>query len=157
MALFLNAQEVELLSAMSRNQARYIVVGGHAVQHHGHLRPAKDLDLWLEPMRDNAERMANALASIGTVLSQDQISRLAKPNLQMRIGGLHTELLTTMQGLEFNSAMARSVTTTQQGVPCQVLSRCDLIMNKRLLARKSDLEDVAVLEQLKKSSWRNSR
>lgn len=150
MALFLNAQEVELLSALNQYQARYVVVGGHAVQHHGHLRPAKDLDLWVEPTPDNAKRVAHALASVGTRLQQDQIDRLAKPDLQMQLGGLYTEIVTTVQGLQFTEAMARSITATEQGVPCHVLSRQDLIANKRLLGRESDLEDVAALEQLTK-------
>lgn len=150
MALFLNAQEMELLSALNQYRARYVVVGGHAVQHHGHLRSTKDLDLWVEPTPDNAKRVAHALASVGTFLTQEQTDRLAKPDLQMRIGGLYTEILTTMQGLAFVDAMARSGTATEQGVPCHVLSRDDLITNKRLLGRESDLEDVANLEKLSK-------
>ena len=68
----------------------------------------------------------------------------------MCIGGLYTELLTTVQGLEFAVAMASSVMATEQGIPCHVLSCQDLITNKRLLGRESDLEDIAALEKLAK-------
>ena len=68
----------------------------------------------------------------------------------MRIGGLYTEFLTTVQGLEFAAAMASSVMATEQDIPCHALSCQDLITNKRLLGRESDLEDIAVLEKLAK-------
>ena len=68
MNLLLNAQELELLSALNDCRARYLVIGGHAVIFHGHLRPAKDLDLWVEPTEENAARVAQALSFVRVFL-----------------------------------------------------------------------------------------
>ena len=150
MPLFLNAQEVELLAALNQQQARYVVVGGHAVQFHGHLRAAKDLDLWIEPSSDNAHRVARALSSIRVSLTSDQIKRISEPKLQMALRSHHTEFLTSVDGLVFSEAMAHSEVALEQGVACHVLSRNDLIANKQILARESDLEDIVNLERLGK-------
>ncbi|MEQ1935185.1 MAG: hypothetical protein ABL962_15095 [Fimbriimonadaceae bacterium] len=150
MALLLKFQEIELLSALNDNRARYIVVGGCAVAHHGYLRMMKDLDLWLEPTSDNALRVAHDLASVRFFLDPNQVARLGKPKLQMRLSTLHTEMLTEMTGLEFNSAMASAVMAHKNGVLCDVLSRNDLINNKRAVGRERDLDDAAALERVMK-------
>lgn len=146
MALLLNAQEVELLSALNEHGVRYIVVGGHAVVHYGHLRATKDLDLWIEATPENAERIAHALEGLRFVLNPEQVKRLARPMLQMRLNTLHTELLSDIAGLEFSEAMRQSVTAIEGGVQCHVLGLDDLIANKKLIGRDSDLQDVAALE-----------
>lgn len=115
MSLFLNAQEVELLAALNQQQARYVVVGGHAVQFHGHLRAAKDLDLWIEPTPDNANRVARALSSIRVSLTSDQIKRISEPKLQMSLRSHHTEFLTSVDGLEFSEAISSRPCSSQSG------------------------------------------
>lgn len=147
MPLFLNASELELLGRLNDSHVRYMVVGGHAVSFHGHLRSMKDLDIWIEPTTENASRVANALAVSGIYLSDAQIERLAKPKLQVPIGGLYIELLTSCGELGFDEAMARAVAAIENGVQCHVISKADLVAVKRLLAREQDLEDVANLEK----------
>ena len=152
MSLLLNAQEVELLSALRKHGVRYIVIGGHAVIFHGHLRAAKDLDLWLEPTSENALRLTAALSMIRVSLSPAYQARLALPNAKMPINGLHTEFLTSVAGLEFESAFAESVAVIEQGVPCCVLGLAHLIKCKRALGRTNDLDDVEHLERLQRGA-----
>jgi hypothetical protein len=146
MALLLNASEVELIAALNKHGVRYLVVGGHAVMHHGHLRVAKDLDLWIEASAANAQRIADALATVRFALNSEAIERLSKPKLQMRLSTLHTELLSDLTGIDFPSAYSNSVSAIEGGVPCRVIGKADLIANKRIVGRNSDLEDIAALE-----------
>jgi len=57
-ALFLNNIELELLSRFNSFGVRYLVIGGHAVQFHGHLRSAKDLDIFVDTFADNPSKVA---------------------------------------------------------------------------------------------------
>jgi hypothetical protein len=147
--LLLNAPEVELLSALARCHARYLIIGGHAVIFHGYLRPAKDLDLWVEPTEVNAARVARALSTVHVHLRPEHVERLSRANLQMQVDGLNTELLTSVTGLIFEEAMARSSVAFEGSVSCQVLALGDLIQYKRLVGRDRDLEDIRQLEALK--------
>ncbi|GMU62902.1 MAG: hypothetical protein AMXMBFR34_46650 [Myxococcaceae bacterium] len=61
----LNSDFRELLSALSSERVRYLVVGGYAVMHHSEPRYTKDLDVWVEPSRANAERVFRALKRFG--------------------------------------------------------------------------------------------
>jgi hypothetical protein len=80
-ALFLNAQETELLSCFNSFDVRYLVIGEHAVQFHGHLRPANDLDIFIDRSDSNPVRVVSALRSLGFLgskLSANLFSEMKK-------------------------------------------------------------------------------
>ena len=52
----------EFLASLNAHGARYLLVGAHAVAHHARPRATKDLDVYVEPTTENAERV---LAAIG--------------------------------------------------------------------------------------------
>src|SRR5690606_17776790 len=56
---------IELLEA----EVQFLLVGGYAVAHYGHLRATKDLDVWICPGPDNADRVIRALRRFGAPLS----------------------------------------------------------------------------------------
>jgi len=147
-SLYLNASEQQLLSALTTGGVRYAILGGHAVQHYGHLRTAKDLDILVLPTIDNAQRAGTALRSLmpPVVLSAEQINRLSKSNVQMRINGIYnTEVLTTATGIDTPMAIASAKVVFDGAVSTWVLSLTDLLTNKRELGRPVDLEDVEAL------------
>lgn len=51
----------DLLLALSAAQARFLVVGAHAVMFFTAPRYTKDLDLWVDPTPENAPRVMAAL------------------------------------------------------------------------------------------------
>jgi hypothetical protein len=53
----------------------------------------------------------------------------------------------SVTGLRFADAWRRRVTTDFDGVPAPVLSRDDLLINKRAAGRPQDLVDVSHLEE----------
>jgi hypothetical protein len=52
---------VRLCAALNAEGARYLVVGGMAMNQHGMLRATADIDLLLEGSRENQERVLRAL------------------------------------------------------------------------------------------------
>jgi len=51
----------EFIAALNARGVRYLVVGAHAVAYHARPRATKDLDILLEPTRENALRALTAL------------------------------------------------------------------------------------------------
>ncbi len=47
----------ELLQIFRDAQVRYLIIGGYAVIKHAEPRYTKDLDLWVSPDSENAERV----------------------------------------------------------------------------------------------------
>lgn len=56
---------VDIVSALSAAEIRYLIVGGLAVASHGYLRTTKDIDLVVALDRDNATAAFAALAKAG--------------------------------------------------------------------------------------------
>jgi hypothetical protein len=54
-----------ILAALQAERVRYLIVGGLAVVHHGHLRFTADLDLVLDMRPDNVLGAIRALQSLG--------------------------------------------------------------------------------------------
>lgn len=55
----------EILRTLARHDVDYVVIGGLAVQTHGHTRTTQDLDIVPAPGADNAKRLSSALRSLG--------------------------------------------------------------------------------------------
>lgn len=144
-----NASEVELLRALLRHHVRFLVIGGHAVIFHGHLRPAKDLDIWVSPEGENPSRLINAFASIGILSLEINQQRLSQKSQQLRLNGqFNTELLTSVAGLDFEGAYSSSVQATVTDIKVPVVSMQNLLVSKRALLRPQDIEDIQALEKL---------
>src|SRR5437867_4087836 len=132
-ALFLNNLELELLKRFNSFGVRYLVIGGHAVQFHGHLRPAKDLDIFIDTFGDNPSQVVTALRSLGLSGSDLSADRFSEPKKQIPLGQYHTELLTSPDGPTFEEAYARRVTANENQVTVPVVSYDDLLKQKRML------------------------
>lgn len=58
----------DILSALVAERARFLVVGAHALAVHGLPRATVDIDIWIDRIADNAERVWRALAALGAPL-----------------------------------------------------------------------------------------
>jgi hypothetical protein len=143
-----NSDFRDLFSALSAAEARCLVIGAYAVVHHSEPRYTKDLDLWVEPTTQNAERVLRALASFGAPVAQLRAADLCDPETVYQIGiePNRIDVLTALPALEFGPAWERSVVSTYGGVEIRILGLDDLILTKRTLGRPQDLLDVERLE-----------
>ena len=53
----MNEDFTDLLAALLRTEARFLVVGAHAMALHGVPRATGDIDLWIQPTEENAARV----------------------------------------------------------------------------------------------------
>jgi hypothetical protein len=82
----LNADFLDLPPCFADAEVRRMVVGGYAVAVHGHPRATKDLDLWVEPTVQNAERVVAALQAFGAPLGGMTATGFATPGLGFMMG-----------------------------------------------------------------------
>lgn len=139
----------DLFSALNAAEARYLVVGAYAVTFHARPRFTKDLDVWVGRAPDNAARVWQALAAFGAPMAEVRPEDFSRPDTVFQIGVVpnRIDVLTTIEGVEFAPAWERRVRSEYGDQVLWVLSRSDLITNKRALARPQDLEDVRELER----------
>jgi hypothetical protein len=142
----------DLLSAFSACAVEYLVVGAHALAVHGHVRATKDLDVWVRPTRENATRVLDGLAAFGAPLHDLSLEDLSRPGLVFQIGvpPVRIDVVTGIDGVEFGPAWLDRLEAKLDGLVIPVLSRKDLIRNKRATGRLQDLADVEQLEKLER-------
>lgn len=140
----------ELLLAFNAHDVEYLIVGAHALAAYGHVRATKDLGLWVRPEKSNAQRVLRALSDFGAPLSDLTVDDLTKKETIFQIGlpPLRIDLITDIDGVEFEEAWPGRLETLFGGVPAFVISRHHLITNKKTVARLQDLADVQQLEDL---------
>lgn len=144
----MNQDFKELLLAFNEHNVDYLIVGAHALAAHGHVRATKDLDLWVRPDEENAQRILQALSVFGAPLGDLTADDLTRKETIFQIGlpPLRIDIITAIDGVEFADAWPDRLETVFGGVPAAVISRHHLIRNKKTAARLQDLADVQQLE-----------
>jgi hypothetical protein len=137
----------DLFAALNDAGAEYLLVGGHALAFHAAPRFTKHLDVWVRPSEENAARVHAALARFGAPLGELAPGDLAAPGVVFQIGvpPHRIDVLTAIDGLDFEAAWPARVAGTYGGRPIHVISREHLIANKRASARPQDLVDADLL------------
>jgi hypothetical protein len=147
----------DVLGALAGVGARFLVVGAHALAVHGVPRGTQDLDIWVDPAGDNADRVWRALAAFGAPLEELDISQddLRRSGLVIQLGlpPNRIDLLTGITGVpDFETAWADRVEHAFGENRVPFIGRATLIRNKRESGRRKDLADLEALGELPPSS-----
>jgi DNA/RNA-binding domain of Phe-tRNA-synthetase-like protein len=141
----------DLLVTFNAHGVEFLVVGGYALAAHGHVRATKDLDVWVRPEPPNARKALQALAVFGAPLHDLTEEDLSSPGLIFQIGvpPIRIDVITAIDGVDFEDAWRERFATRFGGEPVFVLSRRHLIANKKAVGRLQDLADIEELERRK--------
>lgn len=144
----------DLLAEFNVQGVDFLIVGAHALAAHGHIRATQDFDVWVWPEAENAKRVYRALQRFGAPLQDLTEADLATPGIVFQIGvaPIRIDVITAIDGVEFTEAWANRMITKFDDQPASVLSREDLIRNKRAAGRTQDLADLERLEGRGKKS-----
>lgn len=145
-----------LFETLVRHGVEYLVVGGVAVQVHGHRRTTKDLAIVPAPGRSNFGGLAGALGELDARVAGQESApvpvtdaeRLSiapvVPPLLTRHGELH--VLNEPKGAApYEQMRGRALVLDLDGLEVAVVGLDDLVRMKRASGRPEDLEDIAVL------------
>lgn len=146
----------ELLATLSRHQVEYTVIGGVAVQIHGHRRTTMDLDVIPEPSEENLERLARALVELrahprdlpgGPPTAEHLASAPIVPPLATTHGELH--ILRDVPGARaYDTLRSQALVIEFKGITLAIAGIDDLIAMKRAAGRPTDHRDIAALTAL---------
>ena len=137
----------EFFELFNKNNVKYLVVGGYAFAIYAKPRYTNDIDIFFDANRNNAKNVLKTLNDFGFGELEISIEDLTKPNqvIQLWYPPLRIDLLTSIDGVEFLEAWERKVTCKYGQQDIQVISKLDLIRNKKASGRKKDLDDLELL------------
>jgi len=146
----MNRDFKDLLSEFSEKGVEFLIIGAHALAAHGHVRATKDLDVWVRAAPANAARIIEALRSFGAPIGDVTAADFSAPGITFQIGvaPVRIDIITEIDGVEFDGAWTRRLLKTIDGLAVGVISFDDLIANKQASGRLQDLADVEALQKL---------
>ncbi|HEX6642571.1 MAG TPA: nucleotidyltransferase [Thermoanaerobaculia bacterium] len=141
----------EFIESLNRNGAEFLIVGAHAVAFHARPRATKDLDLYIAPTPENAERVLQAIRDfLGTDLGINAVD-LSTPGriVQLGVAPTRIDLMPRLAGIaSFRAAWSRRVDAVFGDVPAHYIALDDLIRAKTSSGREQDKADVKVLRRV---------
>jgi hypothetical protein len=145
----LNPDFRDILLALRTENVEFLIVGSYAVAAHGCARATEDLDIWVRPTEPNSQRVMRALLRFGAPTSRLSPADFQSDDLVFQMGAppWRIDLLTSIDGVTFDEAWPEREEWTVEGLKLPVISRRQLLINKRAVGRAKDLADVERLEQ----------
>ena len=135
---------------LTKHQAKYLMVGAHAVAAHGMPRMTGDLDTFVKPTKDNAKRVLKALNAFGFGTLGFDASDFAEPDRVTMLGRppIRIDILTGISGISFDQAWESHIVVRFGDLDLPFLGLEALRINKAAAGRPKDLADIAWLNEL---------
>ena len=137
----------DLLALFNAHKVDYMIVGGYALAFHGAPRFTGDLDIFVKPDPDNAQRISDALDKFGfksSGLTKEDFQSLAKV-VQLGVPPVRIDIITSLTGVSWEEAFAGRKQGKYGDIPVHYIGREQFVANKRALGRKRDLADLEAL------------
>ncbi|MEO6857252.1 MAG: DUF6036 family nucleotidyltransferase [Solirubrobacteraceae bacterium] len=162
----------ELTAALNRHAVDYVVIGGVALQAHGHVRTTQDLDIIAAWTPENTQRLASALRELGARLrgidagqlgidldSPQQLYQGGNFLTHTRHGDLDVFAVDQTPGApkHYEDLRQRAIPVEIRGITLLIAHPEDLIRMKSAAARfrdrpeakrRQDLDDITVLNRV---------
>jgi predicted nucleotidyltransferase len=142
--MVLNQDFREFIQSLNDNQVRYLVTGGYAVAFHGHPRYTKDIDIWIDRSRNNANKITAALQQFGFASLELNVEDFLEPDQVVQLGHPpnRIDLLTSLTGISFDTCYDNRIVVNVEGLEINFINLENLRANKRATGRYQDLADL---------------
>lgn len=149
-----DATILQFWQALSKNEVRYIMVGGFATNIHGFQRYTGDMDIWIEDTLPNRSKLRKAFtdSDMGDFPMMETMQFVPGWTEFYLRNGLRVDILVGMIGLErytFEQSLSIATIAEIEGVTIPFLHINQLIENKKAVNRPKDQIDVIELEKIK--------
>lgn len=127
----------ELLQIFRDERVRYLIIGGYAVIKHAEPRYTKNLDLWVSPDAENAEKVYEALIKFGAPITGLKPEDFTQKGyfFTMGLAPSRIDVFFDLSELDFEECWQRRVEARIGETEIYFISREDLIINKEAVGR----------------------
>jgi hypothetical protein len=137
----------ELLELFNKHQVDFLIVGGYALAFHGAPRYTGDIDIFVKPSEENAQKILAALKDFGFGSLKLSAQDFAVENkvVQLGVSPVRIDIITSISGINWNTAFADREKGDYGNLPVYFIGRKQFIINKKALHRHKDLADIEAL------------
>ena len=142
-------EKENLLRLLNERRVDYVIIGAVAFPIHGYARATLDLDLFIRPSPDNAQKTLEALSAFGYDTQEISLKDLLTQKVLIRQYSLETDIHPFVKGVTFDQVWANRIAGKIGGASVSFASLDDLIQMKKAAGRTKDQEDLKALLKLK--------
>lgn len=145
----LNEDYREMLQILSEESVEFIIVGAYALAAHGYPRATGDIDIWVNPESENAQKVYASLKRFGSPLYSVTPGDFTVKGTIFQIGVVprRIDIITAITGVEFADARRDALRVDIDGLSLPVLSIEKIIINKEATGRDKDALDAKQLRK----------
>jgi len=136
----------DFINLLNSNNVCYLLVGGWAVGIYGYPRATKDIDFLIANDDENLKKLQKALREFGApeidmgyFKEKGNVFRMGRSPIQI-------DIINEATGIDIVECYARRHVITIEGTDISLISKDDLIKNKKASGRKQDIADADNLE-----------
>ncbi|MDB5239650.1 MAG: hypothetical protein JWP57_275 [Spirosoma sp.] len=144
----MSQDQEEFLTILNKHQVEYMVIGGRAMQSLGSRRQSDNLDVWVNPSVDNAQKLINVTREMTGAKMQprnftdENVIIIGQPPYQIN---LHKDVKGLGQFADHYPNRIPVMTKTD--TPYSIASPADLLRSKQLTDGIKERQDVAFLSE----------
>lgn len=129
---------------LNEENVDYVVLGGHAVIAHGYLRTTGDVDFFVRPTSENAQRLLRVMNRYGYTNDEFELSDFTRVPSYLSFSRYDNQIdiMTFTPGVTFDECFHNRLILTIQGTAVSFINLRELIKNKRAVGRPQDLLDL---------------
>jgi len=144
-------EHLHLYKSLKKFKVKYLVAGGVAAAVYGLPRVTFDLDVWIRPDKENAQRLLDAMtdAGMGTASMTDAEKVLAN-EISVFQDRIRLDIFTFFKGVEFDVCWKRRFVRKLDGIPVFFIALDDLLAIKTAYGRPVDKADVEFFRKNRK-------
>src|SRR3989338_6228654 len=140
----------KLLSLLNAHNVKYVIIGASAMPVHGFTRATKDIDIFIEATKENAERTMAALKECGYDLTDLAVDEMLEKKILLRQYILETDIHPFVTGTTWDNVWRSKVMDKLNDIPNCFASLDELIKMKKAAGRGKDLDDLSYLLKIRK-------
>jgi hypothetical protein len=139
----------EFFGSLIAHGVEFLVVGAYALAFHGVPRFTGDINVFIRPTAENAERLLASLVDFGFPAAELRPEQLVEPTriLQMGVEPVQVHVMSDISGVTWDEAWAGRESGSCGSRDLPFLGRREFVRNKRAAGRLKDLADIEALGQ----------
>jgi len=137
----------EFVGSLLAHGVEFLIVGAYALALHGAPRFTGDLDVFVRPTQDNAEKLLTAIREFGFpvdhLTAQDIVDE--RRLIEMGVAPVQIHVMSAISGVPWAEAWADHVVARCGSSDVPIIGRASFIKNKRSAGRLKDLADIEAI------------
>jgi len=141
-----NDDFIDFIACFNKHNVEYVLVGGYSVILHGYIRTTGDMDIWVNPTKENYQKILKSFSdfdlSVFDMTEQNFLNTDKFDVFRFGVSPVQIDLMTAVKGLTFETAYNHAIWFDTDGIKIKTIHINELRRAKQASNRPKDIDDL---------------